>query len=54
MSGHKDIIVEISRRWVGHTLRKDQSDITREPGQPWESVREEGPNSHGEEPQKMN
>ena len=33
MSGQEDIIVEISRRkwrWVSHTLRKDQSDITRE------------------------
>ena len=33
MSGQEDIFVEIFRRkwrWVGHTLRKDQSDITRE------------------------
>ena len=33
MSGQEDLIEEISRRkgkCVGHTLRKDQSDITRE------------------------
>ena len=33
MSGQEDITVEIARRkwrWVGHVLRKDQHDITRE------------------------